>query len=183
MRVAIYGGSFNPPHVGHAMVASWLSWTSQVDVVWFLPSFAHPFEKDLAPWALRVAMCEAVAAMVGAEVCTVESVLPTPSYTIDVLRVLESQHPEHRFQLVAGADVVEDLPRWKAWNEIAVDFTPILVGRQGYACPEGAIEFPPISSTEIRRALQAGESVEHLVPSVIWPMLGPYRSGPKPMKP
>ena len=164
------------------MVASWLGWTGKVDAVWLLPSFSHPFAKDLAPFEHRVAMCEAVAEVVGAEVCTIESTLPTPSYTIDVLRALAAKHPRDRFQLVAGADVLEELPRWKSWPEIAADFTPIIVGRQGYACPPGAIEFPPVSSTQIRKSLAAGEGVEHLVPEVVRPFLDFYRpSGPKPM--
>jgi nicotinate-nucleotide adenylyltransferase len=183
MRVAIYGGSFNPPHIGHGMVASWLLWTGRVEAVWFLPSFSHPFAKDLAPFAHRVAMCEAMAGAVGAEVCTLESTLPTPSYTIDVLRALSAKYPEHQFQLVAGADVIDELPRWKAWSEIAAEFAPILVGRQGYPCPPGAIEFPPISSTEIRARLVAGEPVDHLVAAVVRPLLEYYKSGPNPMKP
>ncbi len=183
MRVAIYGGSFNPPHVGHAMVASWLRWTDRVDEVWFLPSFSHPFAKDLAPFQQRVLMCEALAAEISAVVCTIESKLPTPSYSIDVLRALAGKYPENQFQLVVGADVVEELPRWKAWHEIDAEFAPIIVGRQGYVCPPGAVEFPPVSSTDIRARLAAGEGVEHLVPAAVRGQLAFYRSGPKPMKP
>ena len=183
MRVAIYGGSFNPPHVGHAMVASWLRWNGCVDAVWLLPSFSHPFAKDLAPFETRVAMCEAVAGEIGAEVCTIEATLGFPSFTIDVLRALERSHPHYDFRWVAGADVIEDLPRWKAWNEIARDFAPILVGRQGYPCPEGAIAFPPVSSTDIRALLAKGTSADHLVLDAVRPFLEVYRSGPNPMKP
>ena len=97
MRVAIYGGSFNPPHVGHAMVASWIQWTNRADVVWLLPTFRHAFDKALAPWELRVRMAQALADTVGGgcRVEPVEAELPVPSYTVRTLEVLAARHPEH----------------------------------------------------------------------------------------
>ena len=59
MDVAVYGGSFNPPHIGHAMVAAWLLWTRRVEEVWLVPAFAHAFDKALRPFAARVEMVEA----------------------------------------------------------------------------------------------------------------------------
>ncbi len=168
MRIAVYGGSFDPPHVGHAMVAAWLRWTDRCDEVWFVPVFGHPFAKDVTPFADRVAMCEAVARdLPGIRVCTIESELPVPSYSIDTLRVLRDRFPDHRFRLVVGADVVLQTAKWKAWDAIEREFSPILVGRTGYPTPPGAIDFPPISSTEIRRRTRAGEPIDALVPAAI----------------
>lgn len=169
MQVAVYGGSFNPPHVGHAMVASWLLWTEQVDEVWLLPAYAHPFAKELAPYERRVAMCEALAELLGpwVAVSTIESKLPVPSYTIDTLRRLASDHPQHRFRLVLGADNSADLPKWRSWEAISSGFAPIVVGRHGWPTPEGAVDFPDVSSTEVRRRLASGESVGHLVPAAV----------------
>ena len=99
MRVAIYGGSFNPPHVAHAMVASWLLWTDQVDEVWMVPVFRHAFEgihgKKLAPYEQRVAWCQLVRQDVDQriQVSTIESELPIPSYSIDTLTELQAQYP------------------------------------------------------------------------------------------
>jgi nicotinate-nucleotide adenylyltransferase len=169
MRIAVYGGSFNPPHVGHAMVASWLRWTDRVDEVWLLPSFAHPFDKALAPFADRVAMCEALAALVGpwVRVEPIEATLPTPSFTIDVLGFLAARHPEHRLRLVVGADVLPVAGQWKRWDLVERDYAPLIVGRGGYENPPGAVVFPEISSTEVRRRIAAGEPVDHLVPAAI----------------
>ena len=64
MRVAVYGGSFDPPHVGHAMVAGWLRWADRCDEVWLVPSYDHPFGKTSRPFDLRMALCEALAASV-----------------------------------------------------------------------------------------------------------------------
>jgi nicotinate-nucleotide adenylyltransferase len=167
MRIAIYGGSFNPPHVGHAMVAAWLGWTERVDRVWLLPTGAHAFGKSLLPFPTRLAFCHALAATVGpfVEVCGIEGERSGPSYTVDTLRELAAQHPEHRFQLVVGADILPDTPRWKEWPTIATLFEPIVVGRGGYPPVDGAPTFPAVSSTEIRARHDRGESVDGLVPA------------------
>lgn len=169
MRVAVYGGSFDPPHVGHAMVAAWLRWTDRCDEVWLVPSFGHPFAKRSAPYAARVRMCEALAReLPAARVSTVESTLPTPSYTIDTLRALAAAHPGHTFRLVVGADVVPETPRWRSWDAIEREFAPIVVGRAGYPLPPGSIEFPGVSSTRIRAAAgREDPELDALVPAAI----------------
>lgn len=173
MQVAVYGGSFNPPHVGHAMVASWLLWTERVDEVWLLPSFAHPFGKQVAPFEDRLAMCEALAGLLGprVRVCAIERRMPTPSFTIDTLRRLAQEHPDATLRLVLGADNAPDLPKWKDWEAIESGFAPILVGRQGWPTPEGAVDFPGVSSTEVRSRLATGRPVDHLVPAPVLPLL------------
>ena len=168
--VAIYGGSFNPPHVGHAMVARWLTWTGQVDAVWLVPVFRHAFEgrhdKTLASFDERVAWCRAFAADLGAGVgvCTVEAELPVPSFTIDTLRHLRSQYPHLRFRLVIGSDALPHLHAWRAWDSIEREFAPLTVGRQGHPAPgPDRVDFPNVSSTEVRARLAAGERVDHLL--------------------
>jgi nicotinate-nucleotide adenylyltransferase len=170
VRIGVYGGSFNPPHVGHAMVAAWLRWADRVDEVWLLPVFGHAFSKALAPFDDRVALCEALAAMLpDVRVCTVERELPTPSYTIDTLRFLRARHPDHALRLVVGADVLAEAHRWRAWDEIQAEFPPIVVGRSGWPSPPGTLEFPSVSSTEIRRRVHLGEPVDALVPAALLP--------------
>lgn len=177
MRVAFYGGSFNPPHVAHAMVASWLLWTDQVDAVWLVPVYRHAFEglhdKSLAPFEQRLAWCRALAADLGEpeptapharlRVLDVEAHLPVPSYTIDTLRHLQAQHPDARFRPVIGADVLPQLPRWRQWDALRTLFPPIVVGRVGFPQPPGAVVFPEVSSSEVRRRLLAGEDVGPLL--------------------
>lgn len=172
MRVAIYGGSFNPPHVAHAMVAAWLRWTDQADAVWLVPVFRHAFEgshdKVLAPFDRRCAWCEALCAELGAgfEVCRVEAELPVPSYSVDTLTALAARHPGHRFRLVVGADVLPQTDQWKEWGRIERDFSPIVVGRAGYpAAGLDTVSFPAVSSTDIRARLAQGRSVRDWVPA------------------
>lgn len=168
MRIAVYGGSFDPPHVGHLMVAGWLRWTDRADEVWLVPVRGHPFAKESAPYDERLALVEAVAAHVpGTRACDVERHLPVPSYTVDTLDALARRHPEHTFRLVVGADVLADVHRWKDWDGIEARYAPIVVGRQGWPTPPGAIDFPGVSATEVRRRARAGESFDGLVPAAI----------------
>ena len=169
MRIAVYGGSFNPPHVAHAMVASWLLWTGKVDEVWLVPVFQHAFtgihNKKLAPYSLRIELCEKFGQDVDrrVKVSDVEAHLPVPSYTIDTLRYFQQTYPQHIFRLVVGADVIPDIPKWKDWSAIEEHFSPLIVGRVGYPCPQGAVEFPGVSSTEIRQLIGEGRPPEHLL--------------------
>ena len=162
MKVAVYGGSFNPPHVAHAMVASWLVWSGEVDQVWFVPVYQHAFEKvhgkKLVPYETRVRWCELMAKELGASFRTsrIESTLPTPSYSVDTLRALKHQFPEGEFRLVVGADVVSQLPQWKEWEQIESMFSPIIVGRVGYEGHRAKMVFPDVSSTSIRDAVKTG---------------------------
>jgi nicotinate-nucleotide adenylyltransferase len=164
--VGVFGGSFNPPHLAHGMVAAWLLWTEQVDEVWMVPVYGHPFAKDLAPFGRRVAACRALAGLVSPKVGVdeVESRLPTPSFTLNTLRGLAQEHPGVALRLVVGADILPQTSSWYGWEEIVAGFAPIVVGREGAAEVEGAPTFPAISSTAIRAALAAGRPVEHLVP-------------------
>src|SRR3989304_5989896 len=108
MDVAICGGSFNPPHVGHAMVAAWVRWTGRADEVWLVPAWVHAFSKEMVPFERRVAWCEALCRDLGGGVraCAVEAELPAPSFTWNTLEHLAGTHPEHRFRLLIGADTL-----------------------------------------------------------------------------
>lgn len=169
MRVGVFGGSFNPPHVGHAMVAAWLGWTRRVDEVWLVPAFHHAFDKPLAPWTVRLRTAEALARTVGpwCRAVPIEAELPRPSYTVVTLRALAARHPEAELRLVVGADVAGQSGMWRAWDTIEHEFRPIVVGRAGYPPVPGAPVFPEVSSTEIRRRLAAGEPVDALVPAAV----------------
>ncbi len=183
MRVAVYGGSFNPPHVGHAMVAAWIRWTGRADAVWLLPAFRHAFDKALAPWEARAEMTTALADVLGngARVERIEEHLPVPSYTVRTLDALAARHPEHTFHLVLGADIVPQLPLWKESERLVARYPLIVVGRQGYAPVDGAPTFPDVSSTEIRSRIAEGRPVDHLLPRAVAAVMerhGLYRDAP-----
>ena len=167
-RVALLGGSFNPPHVAHLMAAYWTLATQDVREVWLLPSFQHPFGKELAPFDDRVRMCELAARGVrGVAVCTAERELagdPLVGKTARTLEHLVAKHPDLDFLLVVGADILPDTPKWWRWDRVQELAQVVVVGREGFPPVPGAPALPAISSTEIRARLARGEDVSGLVP-------------------
>ncbi|HEX9104292.1 MAG TPA: nicotinate (nicotinamide) nucleotide adenylyltransferase [Polyangia bacterium] len=162
MRVAVYGGSFNPPHVAHQMALAYVLATARVDEVWMVPTFKHPFDKQLVAFSDRAKMCELAASPFKAvRVSRIEEELGGDSYTLRTMRALMERHSDHRFSLVIGADLVAERERWHGWPELK-DLVPfIVVGRQG--SPEtGGITLPAVSSTIVRRRMREGEPVDTL---------------------
>ena len=170
MRVAIFGGSFNPPHVGHQLVALYVLETAAVDELWFVPCWKHPFDKALEPFADRLRMCELAAAALGsrARVSDIEAQLGgEESPTLLTIKGLQARHPEHEFVLVIGADLEPELPLWYGAEELRRSVRLLVVGRGGLA-GRSAVAMPAVSSTEIRSRLRAGEAVDGLLPRSVF---------------
>ena len=165
--VAIYGGSFDPPHMGHVLSIAWVLSAGPVDRVWVVPTWKHPFDKGLvASFEDRVAMCRhAFSLFPDVTVTTVERELGGVSRTLDTIEELESAHPELRFRLLVGADLLPMTNRWHRWDEIVRRAPPIVVGREGHAVPTGCpIAIPNVNSTSIREAVKAKQSIAGLAP-------------------
>ncbi|MEZ4402673.1 MAG: nicotinate-nicotinamide nucleotide adenylyltransferase [Kofleriaceae bacterium] len=176
--IGLLGGSFNPPHVAHALVGLYVLETMPIDRLWLVPTWRHAFGKDLASYDDRVAMCAALASALGprAEVSTVEqevaAVRGGESRTLHTLEHLAATRPELDFRLVIGADILAETSSWLAWDEVCRRAPPIVVGRGGVTPPAGArvseVTMPAVSSTEIRRRLAAQEPVGDLLPSAVF---------------
>jgi nicotinate-nucleotide adenylyltransferase len=170
-RVALFGGSFNPPHVAHQMVALYVLETQPVDELWFVPTYSHPFGKPLVDHDHRIAMCELAAAALGprARVSRAEAELAArpgfvASHTLDLVdHVIAAGHAP---RLVIGADILRDAARWHRWADVVARAPPIVVGRAGHAVPPGsapsaasvAVTMPEISATHVRDLLARGDS-------------------------
>jgi nicotinate-nucleotide adenylyltransferase len=167
-QTAILGGSFNPPHVAHVMAAYWTLATQGVSEVWMLPAWKHPFGKALAPFEHRVRMCELAAAPLrGLHVCTAEADLaddPLVGKTARTLEYLVEKHPDRKFTLVVGADIVADTPKWYRFDRVRELARVIVVGRAGESGFADGPALPGVSSTEVRDRLARGEDVSALVP-------------------
>lgn len=162
MRVALFGGSFDPPHVAHQLACLYARETQPIDQVWMVPCFQHPFDKRSAPFAHRVAMCRlACAALPGVEVCPIEEELGGPSYTLMTVRALQARYPQHQFQVMIGTDLLQERERWYGWDELSRLVPFLVIGRSGQKdaepiCADDQIKLPAVSSTRVRALLQGG---------------------------
>lgn len=132
MKIGILGGSFNPVHYGHIAVARHVVGTGLVDKVWFSLSPQNPLKDKsiLMPVEERIKLLErALENEEDIGLTTVELELPKPSYTIDALRRLQKDNPGVEFTLIGGADILENFPKWKSWDEIIRDFGLIIYPR------------------------------------------------------
>lgn len=166
--VAFFGGSFDPPHVGHVLAASWVLSTGDVDEVWIVPAFEHAFGKGLAPFEHRKAMAElAFAHLRGASVSDVEARMGGSSYTVRTLEKLAEEHPGTRFRLVVGTDLVDEISSWHEGHRVNDLAELLVVGRGGHTEGDEDIAMPEVSSTEIRRRIAAGEPAWAMVPRAV----------------
>ena len=170
-RIAIFGGSVDPPHCAHVMAVSWVLSCTPCREVLVIPVFDHAFAKRLAPFRARVAMCRAAFACFGrrVRVLDVEARLPRPSFTVQTLRRLHQAYPDAEFTLVMGSDIPSETARWRDFDEVR-RLADLLVlprtGAPGEAAP-GVPAFPDVSSTGIRESLAAGRDVSSLVPAAV----------------
>lgn len=185
-HIAFFGGAFDPPHRGHRAVLSWLGTLPQFDVIWAVPSFQHPFSKQMAPFDDRLAMCALqFQALPKIEISTVERDL-SYSYTEPLFRKVLSDHPNYQLTLVIGTDARRDLLTWKNGDALLRDFAILEIPRAGFIAehvPTGSREvpsFPGYQSRHLRDMLKTdspshemkqhlknalGESVYHYVES------------------
>jgi len=153
--VAIYGGSFDPPHISHVLAAVYALKTGGFERIVVIPVFEHAFHKQLTAFEHRARMCElSFAGISGVEVSRVERELQTPSLTLRTLEHLASEHPDWQMRLLVGSDVLGDTAKWHAFDRISELAPPYVVARPGYAHPDSrAALLPDVSSTRIREAL------------------------------
>jgi nicotinate-nucleotide adenylyltransferase len=166
MRVALFGGSFNPPHVAHQLVALYVLETQPVDELWMIPCFQHPFEKTLEPFADRLEMCRRAAQGLGGRVrvSAVEGDLGGESRTLRTVQALQAIHPGHQFSLIIGSDLQAETASWYRAEELRRLVPFVVVGRGGHDTGVTAVTMPEISSSDVRRRLREGLPVDQVVP-------------------
>lgn len=136
MRIGILGGTFDPPHFGHLMIAEEVLHRCRLDAVWFMPSPSPPHKTRfrITPSHHRIEMVKK--AITGNErlfLSLAEFERKGPSYTYDTVKTLLTEHPRDRFFFIIGADMVEDLPNWHRADELVRLVTFIGVGRPGFS--------------------------------------------------
>ncbi|MCR8873896.1 nicotinate (nicotinamide) nucleotide adenylyltransferase [Phocaeicola barnesiae] len=175
IKTGIFGGSFNPIHLGHLALANYLCEYGEVNEVWFLVSPLNPFKvhQDLLKDELRLQLVQAaVEGYPRFKASDFEFHLPRPSYTIHTLDKLARQYPDRDFYLIIGADNWAAFDRWKSPEEILQKHYVLIYPRPGYDL--GALTLPPrvkavhtplleISSTFIRTAIREGKDMRYFL--------------------
>jgi|SRR5579884_2686993 len=190
MRIGLFGGAFDPVHVGHLILAEQCREQGRLDQVWFLPSAHHPFKPDLARYAQRVEMLRlAVAGNDAFRVEEIEKDLPAPGYTAETVTELRRRHPATEFWLLLGGDNLIDLPRWHEPARLVEQVGLLVLPRPDFALPAeddlrrtipglrpetplrlAVVERPPlvsIASRDLRARVAAGRGIRYLVPRCV----------------
>jgi nicotinate-nucleotide adenylyltransferase len=185
MRIGVLGGTFDPVHEGHLAAAEAAIGCARLDRVLFVPAAQPPHRPPaIVPAEERLEMCRlATKGRAQFAVTDMELSRGGPSYTVDTLSELRRLHPGDELFLILGWDAARLFPSWRRPEEVRVLASIVVIGRPGSEAPreadlkpaglegEGVVlclePTPDISSSEIRRALAAGESIAGLVPEAV----------------
>lgn len=187
MRIGLYGGSFDPIHLGHLLVARAALEELKLDRIFFIPAAQSPFKPDRKPTAAseRSKMLRlALAGNTKAEVDEQEIQRGGISYTIETARHYHDRFPGAKIFYLIGADNVAALPKWRDANELASLMEFLIIPRPGQKEVEVPapfrgqylVGFPlGVSSSQIRARVKAGLPIGHLVPSAVAESIGNNR--------
>ena len=190
MRLGVFGGSFDPVHYGHLLLAELCREACELNEVVFVPAAAPPHkrQRELAPDKHRVEMLKLAIAGHGAfRVSTAEIDRGGVSYSVDTLAALRGEHPDAELFFLMGADSLADLPTWREPARICELAIPVVVARRGFPPPDLSslesivspdrlagihrfrVDIPLIelSSTEIRRRVREGRSIRFQTPRAV----------------
>lgn len=159
MRVAVLGGSFDPPHNGHLHIAKMLLKHKLCDKIILMPHFLHPFGKESLDPSHRLAMTKLLETK-NIEVFDLEIKKEKISYTIDTLKALKTQSAKDDFVWIIGEDQIKDFRKWKDWKEIVERFGLIVVPRYARpprGSPTATPEAQVLPTSEVTEGLLGGE--------------------------
>jgi nicotinate-nucleotide adenylyltransferase len=182
MRLGLFGGTFDPIHMGHLILAEACREACALDRVWFVVAGAPPHKPgDRTSVADRMEMVRiAIAGQPAFEVSDLETRRPGPHYSVETLEEVRRQRPEDELFFLIGADSLADLPQWRQPERIVALATVVVVDRPGIATgltsrwpdlspssrPFRMVTIPPIgiASNDLRRRVAEGRSIRYQVP-------------------
>ncbi|MFS0879407.1 nicotinate-nucleotide adenylyltransferase [Metabacillus niabensis] len=175
-KIGILGGTFDPPHFGHLLIASEVLTELQLDEIWFMPNQIPPHKQDkkFTTSEHRFNMLKlAVNSHEQFHIETIELLREGPSYTYETLKILCEKFPTYSFYFIIGADMIEYLPKWYRVEEVVKLVTFVGVKRPGYLMetkyPIIEVEVPQfdISSSLIREKLRLNKNTAYLLPEEV----------------
>lgn len=182
MKIGIMGGTFDPIHYGHLLMAEQAREEMGLDQVWFVPAGSPPHKqtKQITDALHRMEMVQrAVVNQIDFRVCAWEIEQVGPSYTVTTMKHFCTEYPDSEFFLILGTDMVNSLPSWYKVENLLQLVQVIALGRPGYPIEklpvwiQERVHWVPdsieiqLASTEIRQRLEAGRSVRYLVPDSV----------------
>ena len=179
MKIGLFFGSFNPIHIGHKVIASYLVDFTDLDKVMFLVSPQNPLKQKISLLdqyhRLQIIRAE-IEDNSNLEVSDIEFDMPKPSYTIDTLVRLKEKYPENDYSIIMGSDNLQNFHKWKNYEQILEDYSVYVYPRPGYEISGShknihLIEGVPqmeISSSFIRKAIKEGKDISYLMPEKAW---------------
>ena len=177
-RIGILGGTFDPPHVGHLMVASDVCGALKLDRLLLVPSASPPHKQGQVRATAEQRLAMVSAAVENDDRFAVDDLelrRPGASYTVDTLRELRARYPRAELFFVIGADQHRELHSWREPEEVARLARLAVVSREGdQVSREGPIPVEPVSvtridlsATDVRRRIRQGESIRYFVPDAV----------------
>lgn len=183
LRTGVFGGSFNPIHIGHLALANYLCENGYIDELWFLVSPQNPFKQNLSLLNDNIRLKLVQSAIKGYphfHASDFEFNLPKPSYTVNTLNKLSESYPERDFYLIIGADNWAAFDRWKSPEEILSRHHILIYPRLGYeididSLPQNvkAVDSPliEVSSTFIRESISQGKDVRYFLHPAVYDII------------
>lgn len=174
MRIGIFGGTFNPIHFGHLVLAEQAYEKLSLDSVIFIPSFYPPHKKtpDIASATHRYNMVKlAIQGNPRFRISNIEIKRKGRSFSIDTLRQINNIYPKARLFFISGSDVSDQISKWKSSDQLLLLAKFVLAKRPGYRLKKSNKNIAVISITEldisssmIRRKIKTKQSIRYLMP-------------------
>ena len=178
-KIGILGGTFDPPHLAHLVLAQTALEELELNEIWFVPTFLPPHKRreKVTPFQHRLQMVRlAVRGNPRLRVLTIEKKKGGLSYTVETLPLLSRKHPKARFYLLLGSDNLSELASWKEPEKVFSMAQPVFAHRPRMeekppAWLERAVWLSnprlEISSSDLRARVRAGRSIRYLVPEAV----------------
>jgi nicotinate-nucleotide adenylyltransferase len=167
-ELGVLGGSFDPPHLAHVMLALFGLSAAGLERVVVAPTFIHAFGKPLVDFEHRLRMCElAFRPLPAVEVSAIERELGGVSRTLRLVEALSQQNPAHRLRLLVGSDILAERDRWQDFDQICARAPLLVAQRPGFAVESRTLQLPEVSSSALRAALVRGDDVGAWLPAAV----------------